>query len=69
MNQITGDQSLLKRINRMALVGLVKAQPGVSRADLAKHTGLTKSTVSILVKGLIHEGWLCERAVPAAPNR
>ena len=66
MNQITGDQSLLKRINRMALVGLVKAQPGVSRADLAKHTGLTKSTVSILVKGLIHEGWLCERAVPAA---
>lgn len=65
-HQITADQSLLKRINRMALLRLVKAQPGLSRADLAKCTGLTKSTVSVLVQGLIHEGWLQERATAAS---
>src|SRR5512141_193281 len=55
---MTGDQSLLKRINRMALVRLVKAEPGLSRVDLAKKTGLTKTTVGMLVQELIDEGWL-----------
>lgn len=39
---ITGDQSLLREINRMAIVRAVQRQPGLSRADLAKETGLTK---------------------------
>ena len=62
---MTGDGSLLKRINRMALVRLVKAEPGLSRADLAKRTGLTKSTVSVLVAELVDEGWLREGSPPA----
>lgn len=57
---ITGDQSLLKQINRMALVRAIQRQPSMSRADLAKATGLTKSTVSLLVQELIDEGWLAE---------
>lgn len=57
---ITGDQKFLKRINRMALVRLIRAQPGLSRADLAGVTGLTKSTVSMLTGELIEEGWLTE---------
>lgn len=60
---ITGDQRLLKRINRMALVRLVRARPGLSRAELAAETGLTKSTVSLLVQELIDEGWLREEEV------
>ncbi|MEN3112367.1 ROK family protein [Uliginosibacterium paludis] len=60
---ITGDQRLLKRINRMAMVRLVRARPGLSRADLAAETGLTKSTVSLLVQELIDEGWLREENV------
>lgn len=60
---ITGDQRLLKRINRMAMVRLVRARPGLSRADLAAETGLTKSTVSLLVQELIDEGWLREDEV------
>ena len=55
---MAGDQSLLKRINRIALVRIVKAQPGLSRVDLAQHTGLTKTTVGLLVQELIDEGWL-----------
>lgn len=57
---ITGDQRFLKSINRMALVRLIRAQPGLSRADLASITGLTKSTVSMLANELIEEGWLTE---------
>jgi predicted NBD/HSP70 family sugar kinase len=57
---LTGDQHLVKRINRMALVRLLREEPGLSRADLSTHSGLTKSTISILAKELIDEGWLLE---------
>ena len=62
---ITGDQSLLREINRMALVRVIQRIPGLSRAELAKETGLTKSTVSLLVQDLIDEGWLLESDVQA----
>lgn len=57
---MTGDQQLLKQLNRMALVRQVSAQPGLSRAALADVLGLTKSTVSLLVRELVDEGWLAE---------
>lgn len=57
---VTGDQQLLKQLNRMALVRQVSAQPGASRAALADVLGLTKSTVSLLVRELVEEGWLAE---------
>ena len=63
---MTGDQSLLKRLNSAALLRLVKGEAGLSRADLAKRSGLTKSTVSLLVQELIDEGWLCERDATAS---
>lgn len=56
----TGDQQLVKRINRSVLLRLLRAQPGLSRAQLALHSGLTKSTVSTAVRELIDEGWLVE---------
>ncbi len=61
---ISGDQSLLKQINRMALVRVIQRNPAQSRADLSKETGLTKSTVSQLAQELIAEGWLVERKAP-----
>jgi len=57
---VTGDSQLLKQLNRMALVRQVSAQPGLSRASLADVLGLTKSTVSMLVRDLMDEGWLSE---------
>jgi len=62
----TGDLQLLKRINRSVLLRLVGAQPGLSRARLAALSGLTKSTVSTLVRELIDECWLSEADVPVA---
>ena len=62
----TGDQQLVKRINRSVLLRLLRSQPGLSRAQLASHSGLTKSTVSLLVRELIEEGWLNEQTVSAS---
>lgn len=63
--EAAGSQQLLKVINRMALVRHLCANPGLSRADLAASVGLTKSTVSLLVRELVNEGWLVEREVVA----
>ncbi len=56
----TGDQQLVKRINRSVLLRLLRAQPGLSRARLAAESGLTKSTVSLLVRELLRDGWITE---------
>lgn len=63
--EATGHQQLLKHINRMALVRHLCAKPGLSRADLATAVGITKSTVSLLVRELLAEGWFVEREVVA----
>lgn len=55
---MAGDQSVLKQINRMAIVRLVKSRPSLARGDLAELTGLADSTVSVLVNELVDEGWL-----------
>jgi len=60
-----GHQQLLKDINRMALVRHLCAHPGLSRADLSVAVGLTKSTVSLLVRELIEQGWLVEQEIVA----
>lgn len=64
----TGDQQLLKRINRSVLLRLLRAQPGLSRARLAQQSGLTKSTVSALVRELLDENWLSEASAPVAAD-
>jgi predicted NBD/HSP70 family sugar kinase len=57
---ITGDQRFVKSINRNVLLRLLLDEPGQSRAALAERSGLTKSTVSLLTKELLDEGWLDE---------
>jgi predicted NBD/HSP70 family sugar kinase len=61
--ETAGSQQLLKDTNRMALVRLLCANPGLSRVALAAAVGLQKSTVSQLVRELLEEGWLVERDV------
>jgi len=61
-----GDQQLLKRMNRSVLLRLLRARPGLSRARLADESGLTKSTVSLLVRELLDEGWLSEAGTTVA---
>ena len=62
----TGDLQLLKRINRSVLLRLIRSQSDLSRARLAALSGLTKSTVSALVRELLDEHWLSEASAPVA---
>jgi predicted NBD/HSP70 family sugar kinase/DNA-binding XRE family transcriptional regulator len=59
-----GDQQLLKKINRSVLLRALREKSGLSRADLARKSGLTKSTVSALVRELIDEHWIQEANSP-----
>lgn len=64
----TGDQQLVKRINRSVLLRLLRAQPGLSRARLAQQSGLTKSTVGALVRELLAQHWISEASAPIAAD-
>lgn len=64
-HSLGGSQQLLKDINRMALVRRLCVRPGQSRVELAHAVGLTKSTVSVLIRELMAEGWIMARDVVA----
>ena len=56
----TSNHSDLKQINRLAIINHIKKQPSISRSDLAKVTGLNKSTIGKIVQELLDESWLKE---------
>jgi len=60
-----GHQQVLKDINKMSIVRHLCTHPGLSRTGVAAAVELTKSTVSLLVRELIDEGWLIEHDVVA----
>ena len=49
-------------INRRIVLNLIRTHQPVSRADLARHTGLQRSTVSVITEQLIAERWVTEGA-------
>lgn len=49
-----------RQINRGIVLALVRANQPISRADLARLSGLQRSTVSQIVEQLIAEHWICE---------
>lgn len=51
--------SLMKEHNRKLILNLIRRKP-CSRAEVAKHIGLTKASVTILVDELLKDGFLTE---------
>jgi predicted NBD/HSP70 family sugar kinase len=51
-----------RHINRNLIFNLIRATQPVSRAELSRHTGLRRSTVSIIVEDLISKSWITEGA-------
>lgn len=49
-----------RRINRNLLFNMIRTQKSISRADLARLSGLQFSTVSVIVEDLIADGWIVE---------
>lgn len=53
--QTTGDQHLVKKINKAIVLDAIKTHNPLSRAHLSEMTGLNKGTISALVNELIEE--------------
>ncbi len=55
-------------INRRIVLNLVRRHQPISRADLARRSGLQRSTVSVITEQLINEQWVVEGASGHAPR-
>ena len=55
-------------INRRIVLNLIRSRQPVSRADLARSSGLQRSTVSAIVDPLIKEGWVVEGLMGRLPR-
>jgi predicted NBD/HSP70 family sugar kinase len=59
-----GSLRSLRERNRLQVLEVVRSSGSVSRADIARSTGLARSTVSTLVNELLRAGLLIERGAP-----
>jgi predicted NBD/HSP70 family sugar kinase len=59
-----GSLRSLRERNRLQVLEVVRGRGSVSRADIARRTGLARSTVSTLVNELLGAGLLVERGAP-----
>ncbi|WP_211746138.1 ROK family transcriptional regulator [Paenibacillus sp. Marseille-Q4541] len=57
---IYGDSSFIKQMNRALIVSKIIEHGSISRTDLAKVTGLNKSTLSVQAADLLAEGLIIE---------
>jgi predicted NBD/HSP70 family sugar kinase len=58
----------VRDINRRIVLNLVRKHQPISRATLARRSGLQRSTVSAITEQLITERWVIEGAVGSAPR-
>jgi predicted NBD/HSP70 family sugar kinase len=57
---VTGDASFIKKINRSLIISKIIEYGLISRADLAKITGLNKATISVQAAHLLEEELIIE---------
>jgi hypothetical protein len=55
-------------INRDIVLELIRTSQPISRADLARSSGLGRSTISQIVEQLINENWVREGAMGSLPR-
>ena len=55
-----GNAKLISELNKVKITNLVRDNDGISRADLAKRSGLSAPTISRIIDGLIREGLVTE---------
>jgi predicted NBD/HSP70 family sugar kinase len=57
-----------RQINRILIFSLVRTRQPISRAELARISGLPRSTVSLIAEELIADGWIVEGATGKLPR-
>ncbi|HLF27486.1 MAG TPA: ROK family transcriptional regulator [Anaerolineae bacterium] len=58
-----GSRGLIRDINQSLLLNLIQASGPISRADLARRSGLSPATVSGIINILVEDGLVTEKAV------
>jgi predicted NBD/HSP70 family sugar kinase len=56
-----GNRELIRDINRSAVLNLIKTEESISRAEIARRSGLSPATVTGIVSQLIEEGLVYEK--------
>ncbi len=64
----TASSEVARDINRRIVLNLIRTRHPISRADLARHSGLQRSTVSLIVEQLIAENWVIEGPTGRLPR-
>lgn len=59
---------VVRNINRRLVLNLIRTRQPVSRADLARASGLQRSTVSLIVEELVKEDWVSEGPTGRLPR-
>jgi predicted NBD/HSP70 family sugar kinase len=57
-----------RHINRRIALNIIRRHQPMSRAELARRSGLQRSTVSAIIEQLIREGWVTEGAIATSPR-
>lgn len=59
---------VIRDINRRIVLNLIRTRQPISRADLARVSGLQRSTISLIVEELIEEHWVLEGPTGRLPR-
>src|SRR5215217_2077109 len=58
----------IRDFNRRVVLNLIRTRQPMSRADLARLSGLQRSTISLIVEQLIREAWVVDGPTARLPR-
>jgi predicted NBD/HSP70 family sugar kinase len=67
-NQMSASNRIAREINRNLIFNQIRIKQPISRADLARTSGLQRSTVSLIVEDLLQERWIVEGSTGQIPR-
>src|SRR5215475_9168731 len=59
---------VVRDINKRVVLNLIRTKQPISRADLARASGLQRSTVSLIVEELVEDNWVIEGPTGRLPR-
>src|ERR1700678_4546384 len=67
-NKQSASNKIPRQINRNLIFNQIRTRQPISRADLARASGLQRSTVSLIVEELLAERWIVEGSMGHLPR-
>ena len=67
-NKVSASNKIPRQINRNLIFNQIRTRQPISRADLARVSGLQRSTVSLIVEELLEERWIAEGSMGRLPR-